>query len=358
MSNTFAGEPGRRPDRRGHHERDARVFLKELEPSLTIAMFETLEDCARKARKPGTMPAPDTPRTANELHADERPDGSIDISKALQVNIEFDLSRQLWALSREHGAIADPRSFIHPVPHMSFVHGDENVAFLQKRFAAMTAHHCYHGMEYTEDREQIAEWAPLVMEGRGGSEPVAATRIVTGDRRRLRRADASAGRSSLAAGRFRTAHYRHRSPPRSRAGRRWRVEVEDLEAARAPRRGQVRVHRRGRRLAALLQKSGIPGRPRLWRLPGQRDLATLRRSPPSTSRHHAKVYGKAAIGSPPMSVPHLDTRVIGGKHRCCSGPMPGFSTKFLKHGSLPDLFRPYGRATSCRCLRWRATISS
>jgi len=109
----------------------------------------------------------------------ERPDGSIDISKALEVNVEFDLSRQLWSYLIKKGAIADPRSFIHPVPHMSFVHGS-NVPFLRKRFKAMSAHHCYYGMEYTEDRRKIAEWAPLVMEGRTSDEPVAATRIVTG----------------------------------------------------------------------------------------------------------------------------------------------------------------------------------
>ncbi|MBV7677366.1 malate:quinone oxidoreductase, partial [Listeria monocytogenes] len=31
-------------------------------------------------------------------------------------------------------------------------------------------------------------------------------------------------------------------------------------------------------------------------------------------RHHAKVYGKAAVGAPPMSVPHLDTRFVDGKN--------------------------------------------
>jgi malate dehydrogenase (quinone) len=39
-----------------------------------------------------------------------------------------------------------------------------------------------------------------------------------------------------------------------------------------------------------------------------------------------------------MSVPHLDTRVIGGQHSLLFGPYAGFSTKFLKHGSLLDLF--------------------
>ena len=106
----------------------------------------------------------------------EESDGSIDISKALQVNTEFDLSRQLWAYLVKKGAIQDPQSFIHPVPHFSFVRGSENVAFLKKRFEALSAHPLYHGMEFSDDKKQIQEWIPLVMEGRDPSEEVAATR--------------------------------------------------------------------------------------------------------------------------------------------------------------------------------------
>jgi malate dehydrogenase (quinone) len=54
-------------------------------------------------------------------------------------------------------------------------------------------------------------------------------------------------------------------------------------------------------------------------------------------KHAAKVYGKAEVGAPPMSVPHLDTRIIDGKKALLFGPFAGFSTKFLKHGSLTDL---------------------
>ncbi len=54
-------------------------------------------------------------------------------------------------------------------------------------------------------------------------------------------------------------------------------------------------------------------------------------------RHLAKVYGKAAVGSPPMSVPHLDTRYFGGKQDAAvSAPSPP-SPQFLKEGSYFDL---------------------
>src|ERR1700752_5536146 len=63
---------------------------------------------------------------------------------------------------------------------MSFVHGAANVAFLKKRYAALTAHHLYRGMEFTEDKEILRDWVPLVMEGRPQSDAVAATRMIAG----------------------------------------------------------------------------------------------------------------------------------------------------------------------------------
>ncbi|HEV3310134.1 MAG TPA: malate:quinone oxidoreductase, partial [Chloroflexota bacterium] len=156
------------------------VFLKELEPSLNIEMFETLEGAGLESSDSWNNAGTGHAANCELNYTPERADGSIDISKALEINVEFDLSRQLWAYIVKKGSIKDPRTFIHPVPHMSFVWGDENVSFLRKRFKAMVAHPCYHGMEYTEDRKQIADWVPLVMEGRTGNEPLAATRIVTG----------------------------------------------------------------------------------------------------------------------------------------------------------------------------------
>src|ERR1700684_2934242 len=156
------------------------VFLKELEPSLDIEMFETLEGAGLESSDSWNNAGTGHAANCELNYTPQRADGSVDISKALEVNVEFDLSRQLWSYIVKKGSIEDPRSFIHPVPHMSFVWGDENVSFLRKRFKAMAEHHCYHGMEYSEDRKQIADWAPLVMEGRTGNEMLAATRIVTG----------------------------------------------------------------------------------------------------------------------------------------------------------------------------------
>jgi malate dehydrogenase (quinone) len=314
------------------------VFLKELEPSLKIEMLETLGGAGLESSDAWNNAGTGHAANCELNYTPERSDGTIDISKALDVNVEFDLSRQLWTYLVRKGAIADPRSFIHPVPHMSFVHGAADIAFLKKRFAALSSHHLYHGMEYTDDRNKLAEWVPLVMEGRSAGEEVAATRIVSG-------ADVDYGSlTRLLIGHlekldgFTVRYASHVTGLAREPGGRWRLHIKDGSSGQ-PRSTTARFVYLGAGGGALplLQKSGIPeghgygGFPvsGIW----------LRCDDPQVNKlHHAKVYGKAAVGSPPMSVPHLDTRVIGGKHSILFGPYAGFSTKFLKHGSLLDLF--------------------
>src|ERR1700734_1654553 len=150
------------------------VILKELDPTLKIEIYEVLGSEAQESTNAWNNAGTGHAALCELNYTPEESDGSIDISKALQVNTEFDLSRQLWSYLVKKGAIKDPQSFIHPVPHMSFVRGAENVSFLKKRFDAMAAHHCYRGMEYSDDRRQIHDWTPLVMEQRSDDEPVAA----------------------------------------------------------------------------------------------------------------------------------------------------------------------------------------
>src|SRR5580658_785098 len=156
------------------------VILKELDPELKIEIYEVLGSEAQESSNAWNNAGTGHAALCELNYTPQRDDGSIDISKALQVNAEFDLSRQLWAYLVKKGAIKDPQSFIHSVPHCSFVRGSENVAFLKKRFEALTAHPLYHGMEHSDDKTQIEEWFPLVMEGRDRSEQVAATRMRTG----------------------------------------------------------------------------------------------------------------------------------------------------------------------------------
>jgi malate dehydrogenase (quinone) len=315
------------------------TLLKELEPSLDVVMFETLQDSGQESSQAWNNAGTGHAANCELNYTPQRADGSVDISKALEVNTEFDLSRELWSYLVGKGAIPDPRAFLHPCPHMSFVWGDENVAFLRQRHKEMSAHHCYHGMEYSEDRQQIAEWAPLVMEGRDDKQSIAATRIVTG-------ADVDYGAltrllvAQLRAQSGFSVHYKHRVTDlaRSEDGS-WRVTVKDLGGG-ATQTVSARFVFIGAGGGALevLQKSGIPeghgygGFPvsGIWLRCDVDEVST---------RHHAKVYGKAAHGSPPMSVPHLDTRIVDGKRSLLFGPYAGFSTKFLKHGSHLDLLR-------------------
>ena len=156
------------------------AFLKELQPHLKLEILEKLPGEAQESS--GAWNNAGTGHAANcELnYTPMGPDGSIDISRALEVNVEFDMSLQFWSYLVKKGAISSPSDFIHPVPHMSFVIGEDNQAFLKKRHAAMSSHHCYRGQEYTEDHAKIAEWTPLVMEGRDPNQRVAATRTITG----------------------------------------------------------------------------------------------------------------------------------------------------------------------------------
>ncbi|MGU3475849.1 malate dehydrogenase (quinone) [Methylobacterium sp. D48H] len=314
------------------------TMLKELEPTLRIAMFETLHDCAQESSEGWNNAGTGHAANCELNYTPQRPDGSVDIAKALEVNTEFDISRQLWAHLVRKGAIPDPRAFIHPCPHMSFVWGAENVAFLKARYAAMSAHHCYHGMEYSEDPQVIAGWAPLIIEGRDPGEPIAATRIVTGT-------DVDYGAlthllvKQLAAQPGFAVHYNRKVVALDRVDDgRWAVTVEDTyDGTRQTVTAKFVFIGAGGGSLPLLQASKIPegrgygGFPvsGIWL---RCDVDAV------SARHHAKVYGKAASGSPPMSVPHLDTRIIGGKRSLLFGPYAGFSSRFLKHGSLTDLF--------------------
>jgi malate dehydrogenase (quinone) len=313
------------------------VILKELDPKLRIEIHEVLGNAAQESSNAWNNAGTGHAALCELNYTPERADGSIDISKALQVNTEFDLSRQLWAYLVRTGAIKDPQSFIHPVPHFSFVRGPENRTFLRKRFEALTSNPLYYGMEYSDDKKQIAEWIPLVMEGRDPNDVVAATRMVTGT-------DVDYGAltkdflSSLDGEDGFSIHYFSRVQDLQREGNTWKVKIRNENSGehRFVQAKFVFIGAGGGSLP-LLQKSGIPEGRGYAGFPVSGIWLRCDR-PEISSRHHAKVYGKASVGSPPMSVPHLDTRHIDGKVSLLFGPYAGFSTKFLKHGSYLDLF--------------------
>lgn len=314
------------------------ILLKELDPSLTIHLYETLGSEAQESSNAWNNAGTGHAALCEMNYTPEKADGTIDISQALKVNIEFDASRQLWAYLVKKGVIKDPRMFLHPEPHYSFVRGEENILFLKKRFEALTAYHNYQGMLYTEDKKRLKAWTPLIMEGRDASEAVAMTRMDTGT-------DVDYGAltrillNSLKKEPGFSVNFLSQIKDLKQENQGWNVTVFNKKSKQTH-----HIHSKfvfigaGGAALTLLQKSGIPesegyaGFPvsGIWLRTDNEHIA---------ARHPAKVYGKAAVGSPPMSMPHLDRRHIDGKISLLFGPFAGFSTKFLKHGSYWDFFR-------------------
>ncbi len=312
------------------------VLLKELQPDLTIEIFESLEGVATESSDAWNNAGTGHSALCELNYTPENKDGSIDISKALHINEAFKISKQLWSYLVEKGRISSPEKFIHRIPHLSFVHGAKNVAYLRARQQALAAHHLFASMRFSTDRGQLAEWMPLVMEGRDQTEPVAATRVSFGT-------DVNFGALTRSLFGYLkdvggvTLHLKHEVHDLHRnKDKTWRIDVLDKTTSekRTVNAKFVFLGAGGGALP-LLQKSGIKEGRGFGGFPvsGQWLRCT---NPALIERHNAKVYGKAAIGAPPMSVPHLDTRLIDGKKGLLFGPFAGFTTKYLKNGSVLD----------------------
>ncbi len=270
----------------------------------------------------GTTRAPATRRCASSTTRHSAPTASIDIASAVKVNEQFQVSRQFWSFLVENGALPEPSAFINATPHMSFVWGEKNVEYLRKRFEALKDHPLFAGMEFSEDARVIRSWAPLMIPGRSKSQPIAATRIAAGTdvdfgalahllSKNLVNGGAKLNTEVLVTGLKRTRDGLWRLKMRRDVGL---TPVRPLEAR------FVFVGAGGYALN-LLQKSGIKEIRGFGGFPVSGEFLRTD-NPEIVARHKAKVYGKAATGSPPMSVPHLDLRVVDGKGSLMFGPMP------------------------------------
>jgi malate dehydrogenase (quinone) len=313
------------------------TILSELEPSWSIQIFERLGDIALESSNAWNNAGTGHAALCELNYTPQRADGSIEISSAVKVNEQFQVSRQFWAHLVGAGLLPDPAAFINPTPHMSFVWGEENVAYLRKRWEALSSHPLFAGMEFSDDAEVIRSWAPLMIPGRKKSQPIAATRMLAGT-------DVDFGAltrllTGILSDRGATLTYdsRVKKIKRMRDGT-WKISYR-REVGNTPYVAYARfvfVGAGGHALN-LLQRSGIPEIRGFGGFPVSGEF--LRTDDPAVvARHIAKVYGKAAVGSPPMSVPHLDRRVVDGVPSLMFGPYAGFSPKFLKYGSWFDLF--------------------
>jgi malate dehydrogenase (quinone) len=311
-------------------------LLKELAPEWEIQVFEKLANAGEESSNEWNNAGTGHAALCELNYTSEKADGSIDIRKAVDINEQFQLSRQFWSFLVNSNLIRNPQDFIKPIPHMSLVTGEKNVSFLKKRFKALSTISLFQGMEFSDDPEKLKEWIPLIMEGRTLNEPIAATKIDSGT-------DVNFG----ALTRMLFEHlksknvdikYKHSVKDIKRASDgSWKVKVHNLD------NGKIEYHNAkfvfiggGGGSLPLLQRTGIPESKYIGGFPVS-GLFMVCNNPKVVAQHHAKVYGKAKVGAPPMSVPHLDTRYIGNQKALLFGPFAGFSPKFLKTGSNLDL---------------------
>ncbi|WP_144763520.1 malate:quinone oxidoreductase [Curtobacterium sp. 9128] len=315
------------------------ALIHRLEPTWRIRVYERLSTVAQESSNPWNNAGTGHSALCELNYTPELPDGRVDIAKAVTVNEQFQISRQFWSFLVETGALPEPSNFINPTPHISFVWGEDNVAYMRARYEAMKDHPLFAGLEFSDDAEQIRKWAPALIPGRKRDQPIAATYSAAGS-------DVDFG--SLTRQLFDQLEVDG-------------VEFEPNHQVTNIRRGKVfdgwaldvlhEVGRSKQSIAAkfvfvgagggalhLLQKSGIPEIRGYGGFPVSGEF--LRTDDPEVvQKHAAKVYGKASVGAPPMSVPHLDTRIVDGSASLMFGPYAGFSPKFLKQGSIFDLVR-------------------
>ena len=313
------------------------LLLKELEPNLSIEIYERLDIAAAESSDAWNNAGTGHSAFCELNYTPQKKDGSVDIKKAVQIAEAFEVSKQFWTYLVEKEIVSDPQLFIKNIPHLSFVWGEENIKFLKTRFQAMQKSSLFKDMHYSEDPQTIKEWAPLIMNDRPENEMVAATKMDLGT-------DVNFGSltremfSYLSKQKNVSLYFDHeiRELDKMEEGS-WEVKVKNLESKKKRKRTAKFVFiGAGGGSLPLLEKSNIREGKGFGGFPvsGQWLKCT---NEAVIAQHHAKVYGKAAVGAPPMSVPHLDTRIINGKQALLFGPYAGFSTKFLKNGSFLDL---------------------
>ncbi|MFT7054132.1 MAG: malate dehydrogenase (quinone) [Psychromonas sp.] len=313
------------------------ILLKQLDPSMKIAMIERLPDVATESSDGWNNAGTGHAAYCELNYTPEMSDGSIDTRKAFFINTAFEESLQFWSYLVDKKILPSPTHFINQAPHHSFVSGAKDVEFLRKRYQTLSVHPLFSAMEYSEDPDVLKKWMPLIMQGRDPGTKVAGTRVRYGS-------DVNFGaltRDMLTGlqemGDFEILVQHCVTHIDKQDDNRWRVRAKNKTGG-AHRYFNARFVFLGAGGGSLplLQASGIPEGNGYGGFPisGQWLVCTV---PEVVEKHHAKVYGKSPVGAPPMSVPHLDTRIIDGKKALLFGPFAGFTTKFLKKGSFWDL---------------------
>ncbi|KQZ22737.1 malate:quinone oxidoreductase [Microbacterium sp. Root553] len=312
------------------------TLLHELQPDWKIVAFERLSDVAQESSNPWNNAGTGHAALCELNYMPQQKGAPLDPAKAVSINEQFQQSRQFWSSLVDRGVLDAPSTFINATPHMTFVRGEKDVKYLKDRYEVLKKQPLFDGIEYSEDSRVINKWAPLLMQKRRKGEPFAATRVPAGT-------DVDFGAlthqlfdhltdSGVA---LRTNH-EVKGLKKQKDGT-WLINYRTT-IGRTPNQIKARfvfVGAGGWALK-LLQRSGIPEIKGYGVFPiGGQFLKTS--NPKIVAQHKAKVYSQASVGAPPMSVPHLDTRVVDGEASLMFGPFATFSPKFLKNGSMLDI---------------------
>lgn len=312
------------------------ALLRLMEPDWSITLIERLDGAAAESSDPWNNAGTGHSALCELNYTPQRSDGTIDIAKAVHVNEQFQVSRQFWAYAVENGVLPDVRSFLNPIPHVSFVHGAGNVDYLRKRRDTLVANPLFASMEFIDDRDEFTRRLPLMAAKRDFSDPVALNWTQDGTdvdfgslSRQLIGYTAQRGMTTLFGHDVRDLH--------KESDGSWTLKVLNRRTG-----GKRKINAKfvfvgaGGGALPLLQKSGIKEAKGFGGFPvGGQWLRTG--NPELAAGHQAKVYGAPPLGAPPMSVPHLDTRVINGRSYLLFGPFAGWSPRFLKQGKVTDL---------------------
>ncbi len=312
------------------------VLIKKLMPNAQLTIYERLDRVGAESSNAWNNAGTGHSAFCELNYTPQRENGEVDISKALHISEAFEISKQFWAHLLAEGSIETQSPFINDIDHMSFVWGEKNKQFLEARFRSMSRYGMFKDMVYTDDFDQIKEWIPLMMEGRSRDEVIGVTRMEIGTdvnfgaitRSMIRFLERCDGVEVLLA---------HEVESIKEIDNGWLIEAKDLATNQDKTLASEFVFiGAGGGALPLLEKTDIPEARGYGGFPVSGQFLKCN-NPAVISRHEAKVYGKAAQGSPPMSVPHLDTRMLDGERSLLFGPYAGFSTKFLKNGSYLDL---------------------
>lgn len=321
------------------------TLLHQLQPELSITLIDQLDDIALESSEALNNAGTGHAGNCELNYTPQLADGSISINRALEINANFETSLQFWASLVEKNLLSLGSTFISRVPHLSFVQTPSDIAFLKQRHSAMSQHHLFADMQFSERYAELKTWMPLMMQTRDAQTPMAATCITHGTdvnfgaltRAMVNKLNEQANFSLL------TGHQAldlNRGQPAKQG---WVLKAKDLKKQQEKEIQATFVFLgAGGGALPLLQKSGIPESKGYGGFPvsGQWLICKNKKI---IEQHQAKVYGMAPVGAPPMSVPHLDTRVIDGQRALLFGPYAGFTTKFLKHGSRLDLVKTVQR---------------